>query len=309
MAPVPTGTLLVRMLADDTRAFYLRVRIGAKRERVILHERPGCVWLRRRMGRAGGAHRAGQHPRPGAGRVWAAARTAARASPRDGCSRRPDLPRLASWLVAGQDRRCLGDKPIADNTAADYRWRLRRHLLPVLRRTYRLDEIDRELCLAFKAHKLREARELREALAAGADMRDRRGRRRVPLGPASIRKLIDGLAAHPRRRDRGRPRRAQPGARQADARPRPEAQSARSSRWTSWPRCSTLPPSRTPRWASAAVPRDLGPPRASWSPGCSRRASGPTQIARELGVAKSHGQLPSAPTRRRAWAAATSAGA
>jgi hypothetical protein len=33
------------------------------------------------------------------------------------------------------------------------------------------------------------------AFAAGADLRDARGRRLVPLGPASIRKLIDTLAA------------------------------------------------------------------------------------------------------------------
>ena len=46
------------------------------------------------------------------------------------------------------------------------------------------------LCLAFKAHKLREAAELREALAAGADLRDHRGRRLVPLSPSSIRKAI-----------------------------------------------------------------------------------------------------------------------
>jgi DNA-binding CsgD family transcriptional regulator len=60
---------------------------------------------------------------------------------------------------------------------------------------YRLDEIDRELCLDFKAHKLREATELREAIDAGADIRDRLGRPARPLGAASLRKLIDGLAA------------------------------------------------------------------------------------------------------------------
>ena len=52
-----------------------------------------------------------------------------------------------------------------------------------------------ELCLAFKAHKVREAADLRTAIAAGADLRDHRGRQIVPLGPSSIRKLIDTLAA------------------------------------------------------------------------------------------------------------------
>jgi integrase len=87
----------------------------------------------------------------------------------------------------------LGDKPIDANTEADYRWRLSRHLLPFFA-TYRLDEIDRELCLAFKGHKLQEAAEIRAAVVAGADVRDRRGRRLQPLGPSSIRKLIDTLA-------------------------------------------------------------------------------------------------------------------
>jgi integrase len=67
-------------------------------------------------------------------------------------------------------------------------------LLPFFGET-RLDRIDRELCLDFKAHLLRESKELREALAAGADVRDHRGRGAVPLGPASIRKVLGGLAA------------------------------------------------------------------------------------------------------------------
>jgi hypothetical protein len=88
----------------------------------------------------------------------------------------------------------LGDKPIDANTRDDYRWRLTRHLLPFFA-SYRLDKIDRELCSAFKAHKLQEAQELRAALAAGADLRDRQGRTLRPLGPASIRNMIDTLAA------------------------------------------------------------------------------------------------------------------
>ena len=96
------------------------------------------------------------------------------------------------WLEA-KINGVFGSKPISENTASDYRWRLRCHLLPFFGHL-RLDQIDRELCLTFKAHLLREARELREALEAGADIRDRRGRKAVPLGPASIRKVIDALA-------------------------------------------------------------------------------------------------------------------
>jgi len=88
----------------------------------------------------------------------------------------------------------LGDRPIDTNTENDYRWRLGRHLLPFFGE-YRLDEIDSTVCLAFKAHKLREAAELRAAIAAGAVIREASGRRQRPLGPASMRKLIDTLAA------------------------------------------------------------------------------------------------------------------
>ena len=91
------------------------------------------------------------------------------------------LSYAAAIVAAGTS--VYGDKPISDSTAADYRWRFRCHLNPYFRHL-RLDEIDRDLCLAFKAHKLAEARELREAIAAGADLRDYRDRRLVPLGPA-----------------------------------------------------------------------------------------------------------------------------
>jgi len=99
----------------------------------------------------------------------------------------------AHWLQAKIDG-LYGDKPISPSTASDYRWRFRCHLNPFFGHL-RLDQIDRELCLAFKAHKLSESRQMREAQAAGADLRDHRGRRLVPLAPASMRKLIGGLAA------------------------------------------------------------------------------------------------------------------
>jgi integrase len=106
----------------------------------------------------------------------------------------PTFHEYASAWLRGKIEGVLGDKPVDENTASDYRWRLVRHLLPFFA-SYRLDEIDRELCLAFKAHKLQESAEVRAAIAAGADLRDRRGRRVQPLGPASIRKIIDTLAA------------------------------------------------------------------------------------------------------------------
>jgi integrase len=97
------------------------------------------------------------------------------------------------WLQARIDG-VIDEKPIRPNTAAKYRWRIESHMLPFLA-SHRLDQIDRDLCLAFKARLLKQSRELREAIDAGAEIRDRNGRRIKPLGPASIRSVIDGLVA------------------------------------------------------------------------------------------------------------------
>jgi hypothetical protein len=180
-----------------TAAFELRFRARGRRESVTLHGRRGCEcgfgggWEERsarvELGnivarvRAGVWSRDAQHPR-------VAAHTAA------ATRRIPTFHEYASyWLQAGSDG-ALGEKPLAANTRADYLWRLRTHLLPFFG-LKRLDEIDADLCQAFKAHEILEAGELRAAIAAGAELRDRRGRRSVPLGLASIRKLIDTLAA------------------------------------------------------------------------------------------------------------------
>lgn len=97
------------------------------------------------------------------------------------------------WLQAKIDG-VLGDHPIAESTASDYRWRLRVHLLPYFGHLP-LTAIDRRVCQEFKAYKLNQSSEVREALEAGVDLRDHRNRRLVPLGPASIYKVIAGLAA------------------------------------------------------------------------------------------------------------------
>jgi hypothetical protein len=70
------------------------------------------------------------------------------------------------WL-RGKEHGVLGEKPIDDNTASDYRWRLDRHLLPFFA-NYWLDEITREPCLAFEAHTLQEPTEIRAAICAPA---------------------------------------------------------------------------------------------------------------------------------------------
>jgi integrase len=189
-----SGVFGTRVLADGTRAFRLRFHVSGRREIVTLHERAGCD-----CGCGGGWDEPGA--RTELGNILARIRV--------GVWQRPQPPSATTastagtgigfheyasrWLQAKIDG-VLSEKPIDANTEADYRWRLSSHLLPFFA-TYQLEQIDRELCLRFKAHKLREAQELREAIDAGADIRDQRGRGRVPLAPASIRKLIDALAA------------------------------------------------------------------------------------------------------------------
>ena len=192
MAEGGGGIVEVRELADGTRAFRLRFMVGGRRELLTLHERGGCEcgcgggWsepaARNELGNVLARVRAG---------VWQPSRAPAATRPKTG---RLTFHEYASdWLQAKADG-VLGEKPIDTSSYADYRWRLSCHLLPFFG-PYPLARIDRALCLRFKAEKLREAQELREAIAGGAVIRDKRGRRRVPLSPASIRKLIDTLAA------------------------------------------------------------------------------------------------------------------
>jgi len=191
------GGIQAKVLIDGTRAFELRFRVRGRRESGTLHERRQCDcgcgggWNERsariELGnilarvRAGVWSRDEQHPRIAA-HTAATSRTV------------PTFHEYASYWLQARTEGVLGEKPIEASTRADYLWRLRGHLLPFFA-GYRLDEIDAELCLAFKAHKIREAGELRGAIEAGADVRDKRGRRTVPLGPSSIRKLLDTLAA------------------------------------------------------------------------------------------------------------------
>jgi integrase len=194
MARHPSGTIEARTLADGSRVFHLRFRADGRREALALHERPGCLcgcgggWdepaARNELGNVLAKVRLGLWERP-------------EAPVRGRSEGEEDVPLFGEyswdWLAAKVDG-VLGPKPISENTENDYRWQLRCHLIPFFGHLP-LDEIDRELGIEFKAHLLRESRELREALDAGADIRDRRGRRAVPLAPASIRKLLSTLTA------------------------------------------------------------------------------------------------------------------
>ncbi len=191
MSRQATGQIDTTTLSDGTRGFQLRFHVYGRRERLTLHERRDCE-----CGCGGGWNE----------RTAAVELQNVLARVKAGVWRKPDpQPALASrgvptfheytsaWLQAKIDA-TIGDRPIDASTESDYRWRLSKHLLPFFA-AYRLDEIDPSLCQAFKSTKLREAGELREAIEAGAVLRDRRGRRIKPLGPSSLRKLIDCLAS------------------------------------------------------------------------------------------------------------------
>ena len=110
----------------------------------------------------------------------------------------------------------LGDRPIDTNTENDYRWRLARHLLPFFGE-YRLDEID-----ASSASPSRRTSSARRPSCArrsppAPSCATPNGRRQRPLGPASITQADRLPRRDPRRGDRGRAHRPQPGARPADA--------------------------------------------------------------------------------------------
>jgi integrase len=194
MARPPSGSILVNELAQG-RAFYLRFRFGGRRERVVLHERRGCGcgcgggWdepaARTELGDILARVRAGVYERP---------KPPPPLAPVGPSEEDPLFGDYApAWLEAKIEG-LYGSRPIGEGTRKDYSWRLRRHLIPFLG-GYLVGEIDRDLCLAFKAHLLRSSRELREAIEAGARPRDEYGRREVPLGPNSIRKQLTALAS------------------------------------------------------------------------------------------------------------------
>lgn len=194
-----TGTLDVVSLKDGTRAFHLRFRADGRRERVILHEAPGCD-----CGCGGGwdepAARTELQNNIARVRlgIWTppAKRRPGTTAAVTYSQEVPTFHEYASWWLQAKIDGALGEKGgLKPNTASAYRSRLTIHLLPFFAH-YRLDAIDARLCVEFKAHKLSEARALREAIENGAIIRDEHTNRRIrPLSLSTIRRLIDTLAS------------------------------------------------------------------------------------------------------------------
>jgi integrase len=189
-----SGSLRTRTRADGTLQFELRFSANGRRESVSLHERADCEcgcgggWTeraaRRELSNVLARVRAG---------VWRRDPPSEKPAPSQ-ASTMPTFHEYASlWLQRRPDG-VLGDRPLSEYARNYYLWLLRGHLLPFFG-PHRLDAIDAGLCLDIKAKKMCESRDLRADLAAGADVRDDYNRRRVPLGPSSIRKAINCLAA------------------------------------------------------------------------------------------------------------------
>jgi integrase len=187
---VNSGSLQARALTDGARVFRLRFNADGRRQILSLHERQGCD-----CGCGGG------WDAPGARREL----TDVLAKVRLGIWRRPTAAMRARRAGSGTSfeqyaRHWLEAKAegtygeIRAGTAASYRCYPERHLLPVFEDCL-LEEIDRARCLRLKAALIANARELRAASEAGRQLRDERGRRRRPLGPASIRGVLQILAA------------------------------------------------------------------------------------------------------------------
>lgn len=193
MPEIGTGTIETRFLADESRAFHIRIRANGTREPLVLHERRNCVcgcgggWdetsARTEMGNILARIRAGVWERPAPPTTMAA----------DAEDSVPLYPDYSDWWLDAKVDGSIGEAPISDNTETDYKWRLgysNRFFAGVP-----VDEINRKNSLAFKAHLLKEAKEQRKAIEAGADLRDQNGRRIVPLGLSSIKKILDTFAA------------------------------------------------------------------------------------------------------------------
>lgn len=111
----------------------------------------------------------------------------------------PDLPTAemsfheyaSDWLRRRRSGE-LGDA-LADNTHADYLWRLKKHLLPFFARmpVAEIRDVD---CQRFRAKLFRERDELNQLIANGARPTDKRGRRVKPLSLRSIQMQMGLLA-------------------------------------------------------------------------------------------------------------------
>ncbi len=193
MARPSQGTIKAETMGDGTLAFRLRFPAYGKRQTVRLHERRGCDcgcgggWNERtaqvELDRVLARVRAG---------VWEPRRR--QLPPKAVSAGAPTFQQYSSqWLQARIDG-VSGTKPIKLSTQSKYRWCIEHYLLGFFG-DYGIDQIDRDLCLAFKAHLLTRSREAREAIEAGAGLRDENDRLVKPLSASSMHMVVACLVS------------------------------------------------------------------------------------------------------------------
>ncbi len=275
MACQTRGSFEARVLADGSRAFHLRFQINRKRECLVLHERPNCgcgcgggwgeMAARTELGDVLARVRAGVWERPKAPRGLARF-----GGPRDA----PTFAEYAAWWLQAKRTGTLGDRAISESTLRHYGVcvsHLEAHL-----GSYPLSRIDADACFELKAHLVEEARVLRERIAVGQVSRDACGNPLRPLGAATIRTVLNILAAILEEAVEDRHLSANP-ARSRRLAVKVPNHAALSSRLRSWPICLGRRQTKTARLDPIAV-QSRGARRRRQSPssppsGCGLRRS------------------------------------
>ena len=286
MATATTGGVKTETLTDGTLVFRLRFRAYGRRRSVHLHERATATATAAVAGTS-------ERPTSNSRTSSLASRQASGSRPSEHAPRaRPIDAECPPFLVTPRD----GCRPRSTASSAkqpieqEHRGltiagALQSHLLPFFA-DYRMDEFDRELCLAIKAHLLKQARERREAITAGAVLRDGAG----TAGRAALAGVLDPQDDRhsrddPRRSRRGRPPRIQCGPRQAHARPGAQAQAdVPGDRRAGGADRRGGEPGHLPRQPVAPIELGL---TAAMVAHLHRQGRSPSPIAAELGLAKS----------------------
>ena len=144
----------------------------------------------------------------------------------------------ADWWLAAKVDGVIGEKPISKNTVIDYECGsgARTASSPIRRSTKSTDPSPSPLSRTSSPR----ARTAGGALEAGADLRDRNGRKVVPLGLASIKKILERSASVLDLKAIEEGHREDNPARSNGCRSRFRSRSGHTWRWTSWRHCSRL---------------------------------------------------------------------
>ena len=187
------GSFETRVLTDGTRAFHLRFQVErqAPVRRRCTSARPAVVAAvgagrRSQQGRARRPHGAG------AGRTLATATAAASCGQRDrrGRCRPSAITRLCGSTPRSRECWVTARSPRTRSTTTALGCVTSPTSLPT--RWTRSTQVSAS---SSRPTSWRRSRQVREAIAAGTRLHERSGRARRPLGPATVRKVLDALGS------------------------------------------------------------------------------------------------------------------